>query len=305
MKKRDLQRHSVAYFPSREGSHLEGHAFLLARDVPLGILPIRGSREHPSFQVKLDPPDESRENWLIGLLHIGRYERHSLDEAVVDFVETAANYIGYHGEVFLELLTDHQGRPVRLDPLPPGPIIRTPRAYLQVVPKPDREHLRKRYVRVPKEAVWWLGLPEELGSARTYRRLLRRLETLSHPMPRFALESLDMGRSNAYDFSAHRKACDQLMERATKQWGSVPSLQRPVDGSTEYFFIARRLAFLHCQALLRENIISKLNRFLVRLGLENKVVISGIPTNTQIASTLQKLHVGDVTFAEALDFTRT
>jgi hypothetical protein len=300
-----ISRHSIRYFPSREGSHPQGHAFLLARDIPLGILPIRGGRDHASFDVTLTPADDGRVSSLIRLLHIGRSNRRTLEEAFVDFVDTAALYIAYHGEVLLEILMDEDGSPVELDPLPPGRVARTPRAYLQLVPKPDRQHVGKAYARIPKENVWRLGLPKELGSGRQHRRLLRRLEALSEPMPRFALESLDMGRASAYDFSAHRRACDRLMERATKRWGSVPSLQRPVEGSTEYFFIARRLAFRRAQALLREHVTSELNSFLARLGLDDRVVVSGIPTASEIDATLEGLQRGDATFAEALDSTKT
>jgi len=300
------RRYSVRYFPSRQSSTPSGHAFLLARDIPLGIMPIRGTRNTPSFNVELTPADEDREGWLRDFIHIGQHRQRSLDEAVVGFVDTAANYIAYFGEVFFEILVDAQGVPLELDALPPGRVLRVGGRYVQLVEKADRKALgAHRFVAIPRHRMWRLALPRALGSARRHRRLLRRLERLSDPMPAFALQGLDLGRSSGFELSAYRDALDRLQERATKRWGTVPSIQRPVGPWTEYFFIARRLAFLQAQAALREHMIAELNRLLARLDVPHSVVVSGIPTVRAISSALSRLHQGEVAFAEALDATRT
>jgi hypothetical protein len=301
----EAKRHAVRYFPSRERSTPAGHAFLLARDIPLGILPIRGARDHPKFSVELRPPDSEREARLCRFLHIGRYEHRTLDEAIVEFVDTAANYIGYFGEVYFEIIFDAEGEPLRLEPLPPGRVVRVPGHYVQVIGKRDREQLGvSRFVRIPAKHIWRLGLPRSLGGARRHRRLLRRLERLSNPTPEFALRSTDLGRSVGFEFAVMRDASDRLQERATRRWGTVPSIQRPVGSSTEYFFIARRLAFLQAQANLREHTIDRLNELLTRLQIPHSIAISGIPSAADIAATLGRLHRGEISFAEALDATR-
>ncbi|MGZ4402430.1 MAG: hypothetical protein ACXVRI_06240 [Gaiellaceae bacterium] len=306
MKEVDATRYAVGYFPSREGSVPSGHAFLLARDIPLGILPIRGTRDHSGFSVEVMPADSEREARLCHLLHIGQYEHHSLDEALIEFADTAANYIGYFGEVYFEIIFDAEGEPLQLDPLPPGRVVRVPGRYVQVIGKRDRNALGvSRFVPIPAERIWRLALPRSLGSARHHRRLLRRLERLSSRMPEFALQSPDLGRSAGFEFTAMRDASDRLQEQATRRWGTVPSVQRPVGTSTEYFFIARRLAFLQAQAKLREHMIARLNELLQRLDIPHSIAVSGIPTAADIATTLGQLHRGEVSFAEALDATRT
>jgi hypothetical protein len=299
------RRYAVPYFPSREGFAPSGHAFLLARDIQLGVMPIRGSRGRPDFRVELTPPDASRAEWLRHFLHVGQFEPHSVEDAVDDFVETSANYIGYFGQMVSEILVDRDGEPFRLDPLPPGRIIRAPGRYLQIIPKRDRQHLDgRRFASIPRDRIWRLTLPRSLGGARRHRRLIHRLEVLSDPMPRFALQSPDLGHGTGYDFSAYHEACERLQERATRRWGTVPSIQRPVGPTSEYFFIARRLAFLEAQARLREHLLRELNRFLGRIDVPHKIIVSGVPTAEDIAATLERLHDGDVTFAEALDATR-
>lgn len=305
MKEVNAKRHAVGYLPSREGSMPSGHAFLLARDIPLGILPIRGTRDHPDFSVELRPANSEREARLCHFLHIGQFEHRSLDEAVIEFADTAANYIGHFGEVYFEIIVDADGEPLQLDPLPPGHFVRIPGRHLQTIGKRDRLELGvSRFVPIPSERVWRLALPRSLGSARHHRRLLRRLERLSDPMPQFALRSPDLGRSAGFEFTAMRDASDRLQERATRRWGTVPSIQRPVGGSTEYFFIARRLAFFQAQARLREHMIDRLNELLKRLDIPHSIAVFGVPTAKEIAATLDRLHRGEVSFTEALDATR-
>jgi hypothetical protein len=301
------KRQSIAYFSSREGRILGGHAFLLARDIPLGILPIGGSRRHPEFKVELLPADEDRAAWLNRFLGVGEYERHALDESFVDFIETAAEYIAHYGEVFFEILNDQDGSPAELAPLALGRVLSLPRSYWQIVPKKDRDEIGKRFVSIPRDRIWRLTLPRRLGSPRSHRRLLRQLEALSSPsMPAFALKNpFDQGRSVGYEFGVHRAAADRLVERATRRWGTTMSIQRPIGDSNEYFFIARRLAFLEAQALLREHLVAELNLLLRRLKIDASVKIDGVSTASEIAATLKRLHRGEISFAEALDSTRT
>lgn len=301
------KRLSVAYFSSREDRILGGHAFLLARDIPLGILPMRAARDNPEFKVDLVPADKDREAWLTKFLDIGRYERHTLAESLVEFVETSAEYIGHYGEIFLEILADEDGSPSELAPLAPGRVLPTPRSYWQVIPQKDREEIGKSFVSIPRERIWRLTLPRQLGTARSHRRLLRRLAKLSNPsMPAFALsDPFDRGQSVGYEFSAHRAPDDRLMERATRRWGTTMSIQGPIGDSNEYFYIARRLAFLEAQARLREHLVAETNRLLQRLKINASIKVTGIPTASEIANALKRLHSGEISFAEALDSTRT
>lgn len=70
-------RRSASYFPSRESRIPGGHAFLLARDIPSAIMPIRGSRTKPEFRIELNPPEKT--DWLINFLDVERYGRDSLE----------------------------------------------------------------------------------------------------------------------------------------------------------------------------------------------------------------------------------
>lgn len=301
-------RHAVLYFPSRDTGQLPatGDGWFLARDIPLGIMPLRHGVGEQAFSVELQPHDEKVAEWLTTFLYIGQFEPRYLGRAVEDFVQTVASYIGYYGEIYFDITESDDGKPARLRPLPRGHIVRTPRKYLQIIPKADRgNHGRRRWVAIPKQKLWHLGLPPELGTARSYRRLVRRLSELSPLGNPLALPSPDDTTSSGYDFVAHRDACERLQEKALRRWGTVLSKQRPVGPSTEYFYIARRVAFHRSQALLREHIITELNILLPKLNIGHSVVISGAPTAKDISTILARLHKGDISFKQALDGSHT
>jgi hypothetical protein len=294
-------RRSFAFFPSRAGDGPMERAFLFTRDIPLGVMPIRGSRDRPEYSVALDPPDPATSDWLAHFIHIGQFGHDRLDEALVEFVETATHYMAYAGEVFFEIVPgDGTSRPDQLAPLAPGQVRHLPGRYLQTVPKADRQAFDGvRFVTIPAEQMWQVKLPRDLATPRQHRRTLRRLGKLSRVMPDFALNSGDLGRSAHYDFTAHRKACEIGLERATNRWGTIPSLFQ-VEGTTEYYLFARRLQWQRSQAILREHLIAELNGFLLRLGVPHTVVVTGLPSPEQIEVTLRKLHAGEVDVAEAM-----
>jgi hypothetical protein len=297
---------SIRFFPSRaEAAGVEGNEFIFTRDLPLGILPIRGIRDAKQYRVYLEPADdESIEQRIIRLLDVGQYSQHSLSDAVRELVENATNYIGYSGEVIYEIAhTPERGRDpagIRFLALPPGRVFRTPWAYYQVIPKADRKKLEKGWaIRIPRKKVWRVTLPHHLGGIRRHRRMLKTLRKWSSPTPSFMFQRNDMGREAGYDFSAHEKACDIGTQRATRRWGTMPSFFR-VKGTTEYFSFARSLAWKRSQAQLRDHILKDLNALLQRIGFTNQIVVEGLTSAEEIDEMMGKLQRGEVTVKEAM-----
>ena len=112
-----------------------------------------------------------------------------------------------------------------------------------------------------------------------------------------------MGRGIGYDFSAHHKATLIGTERATRRWGTMPSLFR-VEGTTEYFSFSRRLDFKRSQAELRDHILEALNSFLPRLEFRHRITVEGLVSPAKIGEMMSRLQGGDVTISEALDVDR-
>jgi hypothetical protein len=292
---------SRRYFPnSADRLGTEGNQFLFTRDLPLGIMPNRINRD-AQFRVILEPEDEEVTGGLISMLDVGHFTRQDLTEATVEFVERVAELIGYRGEVLLELVGGGPGAFPKLSPLPPGPVMRAPGGFYQLIPKADRTELKSgAAVRIPSTKLWQVKLPRELGGVRGHRRMLAALGERSSPAPNFLFRTPDMGRSAGYDFAAHRRACEVGIERATRHWGTIPSRFR-VDGTTEYFLFSRRLAFAHAQAKLRDHILHELNQLLRRLQIEHRIRTEGLKSPTEIEKTLLRLRAGELTISEAME----
>lgn len=321
---------AISYFPSNEGRTSEGQAFLFTRDLPLAVMPIGGSRNRPEYNAKLDPENVHLTLWLANLLDADA-RRGELDDALVDFIETVTQYLAHFGEVFYEIVSTTRAgggskstgkssegtsgddpEPVQgqeLPPiagllaLPPGKVWRVPRHYIQVIPKGDRERIGQHFVSIPSARIWHLRLPARFGSPRAHRRLLRRLERLDPLRPDFAMEVGDMGRSVGFDFRVQRTAFDIEQERATMDWGRIPSVGQ-IEGTTEYLFLARILQWRLSQAIIREHVIAELNRLLDRLDIGHRIVVTGIPSAKEVDEALRQMTAGDITVAEAMEVTR-
>jgi hypothetical protein len=300
---------SIRFFPSMSGRPgVEGNEFIFTRDLPTGVMPIRGVKGAENYRAALDPPDDHVAEQIVRLLDVGRFSRRELSEALEEFVETTTRYLGYRGEVIYEIATvidrDTQMAELRLMPLPPGRVIRMPWAYYQVIPKADRKQLGKGWsVGIPRSKLWRVALPRRLGGVRRHRRMLKVLRRRSSPTPDFTLRRMDMGRGIGYDFSAHHKATLIGTERATRRWGTMPSFFR-VEGTTEYFSFSRRLDFKRSQAELRDHILKALNSFLPRLDLRHRITVEGLVSPAKIGEMMSRLQAGDVTISEALDVDR-
>jgi hypothetical protein len=300
---------SIRFFPSMSGtSGVEGNEFIFTRDLPIGVMPIRGIRGSEDYRAALDPPDDAVADRIVRLLDVGRFPRHGLAEALGEFVETTTRYLGYRGEVIYEIATtpddDTGAAELRLIPLPPGRVIRTPWGFYQVIPKADRHQRGKGWtVRIPRSKLWRMTLPHRLGGVRRHRRMLKMLRTRASPTPGLTLGRMDMGRGIGYDFSAHHRACSIGTERATRRWGTMPSFFR-VEGTTEYFSFSRRLDFKRSQAELRDHVIEQLNLFLGRLGFRHRIAVEGLVSPAEISEMMRRLQTGEVTVSEALDVDR-
>lgn len=294
-------------FPITQQSlgNISGKAFLFWRDLPLGIMPMRNRTDRPGYDVRLEPADATLEPWLMRLMDIGQFSKSTLAGAVVDFVAHLTRDIGFRGEAFYEIVSSESNQSpaeTALAPLPPTEVQHRRGSYRQLIPEADRSPGEPTVVVIPENRLWYVTLPPLLGRPAQHRAMLAELGR-QEPFAGFALQSERLGSDAGYDFSVHRRASDIATERATKAWGTIPSL-RQVSGTTEYFFIARSLQFLHSQALLREHIVAELNRLLTRLGTKSSLVVEGLPAAALLAEQMQGLEKGEIGFKTALDASR-
>ena len=303
-----MPRISRAYFPNaKHRDSDEFYASMFTRDVHTGILPFRNGSKYP-FSVSLSRKNLSLEKQLTEFLHIGQFGGWSLEESLWDAVETLSQYLATFGDVYLEIVYEDDKEAVgltgkKLEFLPVGKVFKLYGRYVQVVPYSDWKRGEKKFYIIPSSRIWHIKLPRKLGTPRQHRKMLKRLNALSQPMPEFALKDGSLGSSVKYDFTNHRQNKDIAVEQTTSTWGSIRSLSR-IQGTTEYYYIVNRLQATHSQALLREHIFSEVNKLLKRLGVKNSVKIDGLKSSVEILEAIKKLENGTVSFSEAMDVTK-
>lgn len=314
---------SMPDFPSQAGHRDKGQSFLFTRDLPLGVMPIAAQRDRPEYDVRLEPANKTLELLLIDALDIGHIRSHDLPDVLVEFVQTTTQHLAYFGEVYFELVPSELGAEATAEAgeepagatkpgpnfpmiaaLPPGKVRRIPFRYLQVIPNADREHAGgKRFIAIPAERIWHVKLPASLGCPRAYRRMLERLSPLDGLTPDFAMDIGNMGQSVGYDTTLYHAACAVRREQLTKKWGRIPSLFQ-IDGPTEYHSLARMLQWQQTQAVIREHIIAELNGLFERLGLEHRLIVTGLPHPEEMGVAVRRMQAGEITVAEAMEVGR-
>lgn len=301
-----MSRISRAYFPNHRPSDLssEFYASIFIRDVHTAIMPYK-HQQNSGVVIELCRTNKKLVDKLKDFLYVGHYSAGwHLSETITDDIESIAHYLVALGEEYFEIVdtTNKHKKGVtdkKLEHLPYGKVVRLFSYYIQIVPFSDWKRHEKKFYAIPADRIWHIKLPRALGTTRSHRRLLKRLAKLSLPMPEFTKKDGDLGQSAKYDFGLHHDKKELAVEQLTAKWGSIPSL-RQLKHTTEYYYIVHNLQFLHSQAILREHILSEINKLMQRLGIDNEILMSGIGVSTDIADAIKKLDKGEIGFTEAL-----
>lgn len=299
-----MSRLSRAYFPNPERSspELVLYAFMFVRDVHTGIMPYRTGGKHP-YTASLSKKNQALSEELAKFLSIDHHDGIFLGETLSETIETLSHYIVTFGEVYLEVVhEDDKNRngikDKKLEFLPWGKVIKLFGRHMQVVPLRNWKRGEKILYTIPSSRIWHIKLPRKLGTPRKHRKMLKKLNALSEPMPKFAHKDGDLGQSAKYDFMAHHHVKDIAVEQTTSHWGSIRSLSQ-IKGTTEYYYIVNRLQATYSQALLREHIIDEINDLLGKLGIKNKLKVEGLKLAADIKDAIRKLEKGEIGFDKA------
>jgi len=305
-----MSRLSQRYFPRKKRPKDEPahYAFMFIRDIHTGIMPFRTGREYP-FTVKLKRKNESLEEQIKDFLSIGRGAGWSITEELRDMVGTLSHYLVALGDIYIEIVQDGKSDKKSLAGkqlviLPRGKVLRVYKYYIQVVPFESWKRGEKKFHFIPSDNIWHLKLPKKLGSPSRHRRTLKKLNLLSNTTPAFVFEDGKLGGSVNYDFTKHRYNSEVAVENTTSEWGSIWSLSQ-IKGTTEYYYIVNRLRSCRSQALLREHIISEVNRLISRVGVKNSIQVKGLALSSDISEAISKLERGEIGFEEAMKATKS
>jgi len=264
--------------------------------MPLGTYSSSGR----SYQATIEGTPEASSVARVMLSSLTEGYRHQDKDLVADVIRTVASAILDAGRAYYEIAKggDQDGG-LSLYRFPPQRVACVLGWCVQCVPRADAPVFGRRFVCIASNKIWRIGLPAKLGGHRRHRAMLRSLERLELPVPRFFVDDMEAGRQTGrFDLLTFARLNDAAISRATQRWGWN---RRDFDDerATEFFTFYRTVSFNWACAVLREHILRELNSLLSRLFIAARVVVSGLPTPAGTISVRGDLLAGRIQFGDA------
>jgi len=327
-----LPRKSLKYYDQKRRSRdldIGLYERMFSEDIHLAIMPIGGrSHANPDFSVSIDPHSEELKALLLDTLPTRNgYSRYSLAETVCAFVDECAMILGAYGVAYYEKV--HGDKPEAGAPPPfqlarihnpcihrtfglmwqfvPTHVWRKQKEMAELVPP---QAPSRRWAFLTRRDVAVIEMPSLLGGPAGFRRTLsdlHHLGSLGASQLVIADMNADAKNRSGYDLAVHRQSNDEHLARVTRKWGWMGrSLLR--ERVTEFYQFHRWLVFERAKAILREHIISELNRHLEdlgnRLGFCGGIVVSGLPSASDCEDAIGRLAAGEMQFKDVAEFMR-
>ena len=269
---------------------------ILREELHLGVLPIGGRTfGDRDFDIELIGSDDDKATET--LLSIERVSRSSICELVCDIVNDIAQNLTYFGSIRYEVVEQQTG--FTLHYIPQKSFYDLGILGLQVVPKKQREHVNKRFILRSKKFIWDLSFPGAICSKARYRKVLGKLSKYTELMPRNIQHDKIFETDLGFDGTSFNKQTKKYIYKTLNDIGGARR-ETNLKHVSEYYLINRMIRMNLSKALLRENIINKLNVLFNKLGIDSKIVIKGLPTSDEIRNALSDLDAGTLGLNEAL-----
>jgi hypothetical protein len=298
--------HAIRLFPSLSGSyesHFYEHMFI--QDIHIGVMPIGGrSVRRKDFDVSFQGNEQAVNSAKRLCLSLGEYnsEYSPIKEIISDTVENIAKNLSWVGISFYEIINNpgDQACPY-LHWFTEKRMIKIPGWYLQITPKNDFSFIHKRTSWIRKSDVWCIKIPTKLGGYHGYKKLLSSLRKTNSLAPKFAQDRIELIQSTpGFDFTDYNANLAIMVNRLTGKWG-WNRRDSSDDYSTEFYSIYKYLSLDLSKAILREHIISELNKLLKRLRIECSIQVVGLSTVKDIQQIRDGLFDGKTDFNKVFD----
>lgn len=296
--------------PNRGRSdYYNGGSIMFIEDMFTGIMPYMLSRgEREKYPARIEPAAPEKESMLADGIS-GRGPRSHLADALCDFVRNTAQVLFSDGVVTYEIVfKKNESRAIeelKFELLQSLYLFRFFKSYYQVVPwwVAKASHVKVQIVRIPAEKILQINFPNRFGRKRKIIKVLKRLWQLSKELiPKFQMESMERNIDIGFDLKEYSLAKYLEIAILTKEFG-WNQRQHSSDYISEYYSMLRFLREKKLEAVIREEIISGLNRaingsllnFGVSVIMENLFSVSDVEAQEKI------LRKGDTKFIDIFD----
>ncbi len=281
---------------------------MLIDDIRLLIYPIGGKSRREGFKVTFFPDDNELEKKIaLGI----NYEHNSyrLSDALYDFMRYCVYNLLVYGKSYYEIVYYYSSDDIvafELIPLITITIRETRRKIFQLVPKKiSEERDLPNKIQLEKGNVFKFEFPKEIKL--DLQSILQDLADISSPnkmMPGFALKGMmNPGFNLPFDFKYVERAQTMAIAEITKDigWNARSDYRGQ---ALEYYWLVRELRFYKFLIILRNQIISDLNRCLVivgeNMGFKSTIQIEGLPKLEDVDLANKELKQGGVSFTEII-----
>jgi hypothetical protein len=208
-------------------------------------------------------------------------------------------HLAHYGRALFEIATEPETSALSLVPVNLDYVWNLILFYLQVAPPATWHDLDRKYALLEKSAVWRIDMPQELGGAQGFRRILKKLSAWSALGPKFYQDDLQKGQlPREIVFRDYRRAHQVQLLRVTRGWG-WNGRDWSLDYVTEYYQFYRHLTYKWAQAVLREHIVREFNSLFRRLGISAEIIMEDLSSPGDILKVREQMQAGVMDFAGA------
>ena len=281
-----------------EGLNADEHNF--QSDVAGGITPYFIYAERPAITAELTG-DKTQVDPI--LKELGDDNARELTAQLCAAVMEVARVVAYQGRAVFEIARDDQNA-IRLVTIPGEGLWVFPWFCLQVIPKRDRERLKKRFNIVSTKRLWVVRMPRSLGGHWGYAAMKRRLAANDHLGPGFFRKNLHISLNpSGYNFQTYGWALDVFQEIATRKW-HWDRRDTSFDHSTEIYYVYKKFGFRAAQVTLRDHIVTEINRLFSMLGTSASVKWTKTPTAAELLEARERFLKGEIPIRQAISMCR-
>jgi len=253
--------------------------------------------EKPSLRLEGAEEEVTRATSVCASIAGDRHYRG--EENISGAIENVVLHLAYDGKALFEVVDDPENSAFSLSSFNPDYVWNLVFSYLQVAPRASWKYLDRKYTVLAKSAVWRVDMPQELGGARGFRRVLKEMSAWSSLGPEFYQHDLERRQlPKEFVFGDYRKAHQIQLYRATREWG-WNGRDWSLDYITEYYQFYRHLTFKWAQAVLREHIAGEFNSLFRRLGISAQIVVEGLSSPGDVLEVREQMRAGALDFAGA------
>ncbi len=287
-----ISTHELQEAGRRDNKVSDLTSYMLGQDVSNQILPFRSTSKKEPIEINCEASKRTGIEGQINLLFHSPYEplAHSAKESIVEFIRNTSHKLIYFRKIYYEIAEEQfdekEKQRLRYDldfSLPnfhlysiPGFVFRLGNNCYQIVSNVKKANGSTQIIKIPKNKVWSVKLPEVFGSSFRFYLTKALREVSSQIIPKY-LEGQNYMEDKTFNFSAYIRQRKLLAAQSTLNWGWNGRSQW-LNDAPEFYYFYREIVFCKLLATVRDEILFHMNLLLNQIKIDAKIVTNDLPS---------------------------